>query len=129
MERYFSSKAVSSTFPLFYLLLISNLTDIIIRTAAYYSQTQICPDLKNLIRFYYRNLILIAYSVIMIAYDNQYLVMNFIELLAIYFLYHRASKIYKYIKIMEFGLHYENYLKIFDLLLNIFIQAHVFVFI
>jgi hypothetical protein len=42
-------------------------------------------------------------------------------------LWKSASNIYQNIKLKSFALKYENQLKIFDLLLNIFIQAHVFV--
>lgn len=42
-------------------------------------------------------------------------------------LWKSASSIYKNYKLKSFALKYENQLKIFDLLANIFIQAHFFV--
>jgi hypothetical protein len=44
-----------------------------------------------------------------------------------YFLWVSASNIYKNFKLKSFAMKYENQLKIFDLLINIFVQAHIFV--
>lgn len=106
MERYFDSRIVSTTFPLYQLLLIINLANIIFRTYFQYSQTQICIDLKKFFQYFYRHLIIIAYSLTMIVYEDQHLVMYLLEIVVLYFLYDRASKIYRHIKIMEFGLQY-----------------------
>lgn len=54
-------------------------------------------------------------------------IMYIVELLIIYLLYKKAAEIYRYLKIMEIGLQYEHHVKITDLLLNIFIEAHIFV--
>lgn len=54
-------------------------------------------------------------------------IMYIVELFVIYLLYKKAAEIYRYLKIMEIGLQYEHYVKITDLLLNIFIEAHIFV--
>lgn len=51
----------------------------------------------------------------------------FIELLVMACLYMKAAETYKSIKVTDWSLKYENQIKIFDLLFNVFIQAHVFV--
>ena len=64
---------------------------------------------------------------IVLSVDVKHLLINFIELGIMAILFKKASKIYGHIKVMEFGLEYENSVKIFDLLFNVVIQAHVFV--
>lgn len=50
-----------------------------------------------------------------------------VELVVMSLLYMRSSDIYKFLKSMDFGLNYENQIKIFNLCCNIFIEAHIFV--
>jgi hypothetical protein len=42
-------------------------------------------------------------------------------------MYKKVADIHKCIKVTEFSLKYENQMKIIDLFVNVFIQAHIFV--
>jgi len=63
----------------------------------------------------------------MLLYQMEGLWLSVGELGIVYLLYRKASETYDYIRVMEFGFQYESYIKMVDLLLNIVIQAHIFV--
>ena len=72
-------------------------------------------------------LVVALFSLYRSVWEQGSWVFYIVELAVTILMYHKASEIYHYIKVMEVGLKYEYQVKIFDLTCNILIQAHLFV--
>ena len=126
VERYFNTRDMSSHGPVYQLVILVSVFDIIIKTYQNYKINFICPELKEIVKSEYKNILLVAYFAVILAVDIKHITINFVELIVMIIIFRKAAIIYGHVKVMEFGLEYENYVKIFDLLFNVIIQAHVF---
>jgi hypothetical protein len=85
-------------------------------------------SLRSFLRINGRELICLLYFIYSSIVDETSNICEHVaELLVYYLLWASASNIYQNFKLRSFALRYEHQLKIFDLLANIFIQAHIFV--
>lgn len=107
--------------------MVLSLLDIVLRAYINYRESLNCFGFKTFLRLFLSNFVIVMYCMAMELFVITNASMYVVEIVIIYLLYKKAAEIYRYLKIMEFGLQYENYVKIIDLLLNIFIQAHIFV--
>lgn len=88
-------------------------------------------NFREIIASTYSNIISIVYLCICVIgiSDKANILWWFLEGFNIYYLYVRASEIYQELRLKNFALKFEYQFKLFDLILNLIILAHIFVLI